>query len=76
VLSGRTHELHSLELEALGLEASDDLADEASLDTVRLDHDVSAFHGERRHLLNTNWCRIWAQDSGEWEFVHGDKDWG
>ena len=42
--SGRSHELGSLKLEALGLEAGDDLADKASLDAVRLDHDVSALH--------------------------------
>ena len=35
-------ELHGNELEALGLEALDDLTDEASLDTIRLDHDVGS----------------------------------
>jgi len=44
-LAGRGGEFHSLQLEAFGFEACDDLTDEASLHAVRLDHDVSALHG-------------------------------
>ena len=39
---GRGLELKCGELEAAGLEALDDLADKATLDTVRLDHDIGA----------------------------------
>ena len=38
-------ELHGDELEALGLEAGDDLANESSLDTIGLDHDEGSFLG-------------------------------
>jgi len=42
VLDGGGLELQGLELEALLFEALDDLANEATLDTVGLDHDVGA----------------------------------
>ena len=38
------HQLSSNQLVALLLEAGSDVRDEATIDTVRLDHDVSAFH--------------------------------
>ena len=38
-------QLHGNELEALGLEAGDDLANESSLDTIGLDHDEGSFLG-------------------------------
>jgi hypothetical protein len=46
----RAHQLHGLKLEALGLEASDDVADKAALDAVRLNHDVSSLHSESTHI--------------------------
>merc|ERR1719370_1087890 len=38
VLHGRLHHLHGHQLEALLLEAGDDLANKTTLDAVRLDH--------------------------------------
>ena len=51
-LGGGLHELHGDELESLILEPLDDLADNAAVDAVRLDHDEGAFsvlvsHGSR-----------------------------
>lgn len=49
-LLARPHEFEGDELEALLLEALDDLADDAALDAVRLDHDEGPFavrHGAR-----------------------------
>ena len=42
LLSAGLGKLHGDELEALGLEAGDDGTDEASLDTIGLDHDVGS----------------------------------
>jgi hypothetical protein len=54
VLLSRGSQLHGLQLEALGLEASDDIANKAALDAIRLDHDVSTLHsGESAHI----YCR-------------------
>ena len=44
-------QFHGDELESLGLESGNDLTDEASLDTVGLDHDVGSFSLLGLHLV-------------------------
>ena len=53
------HHLHAAEEETLLLEALDDGADEAALDAVGLDHDVSLLGGHFCCL-----CRVWLGVSG------------
>lgn len=52
-------ELQGDQLEALGLETLDDLADQSTLDSVRLDHDEGAFLVGRHFLAGGlfSWCR-------------------
>ena len=54
------HHLHGAEVESLLLEAGDDLTDEAALDAVGLDHDVSLLHLSVCEVCETcdvsGWC--------------------
>lgn len=45
VLLSNVQQLQSAQVEALLLETLDDLCNEATLDAIRLDHDVSLLHG-------------------------------
>ena len=55
VLLGGGAQLHGEQLETLGLEAGDDVADDAPLDAVRLDHDEGAF---ARHDEGESWGEV------------------
>mmetsp|Transcript_10829 Transcript_10829/g.16130 ORF Transcript_10829/g.16130 Transcript_10829/m.16130 type:complete len:94 (-) Transcript_10829:48-329(-) len=77
--------LHGGEFEATGLETSDDLSDNSSLNSVRLDHDVCALgaHGEGRAAGNRRTshegisaeagceCPNTGDEGTEYEGLHG-----
>ena len=59
------HQLHAGDLEALLLEAAEDVADEAALDGVGLEQDQSAIHGQWVRIRADGLCLNEGEDDSE-----------